>query len=374
MITSGHTDSGLPVIPAVSESEGLSLIDKLEQTRALTRTEWAALIHGRTPVISEYLFARARKARIHYYGKDIYIRGLIEFTNYCRNDCYYCGIRKSNKNAVRYRLTKDQILSCCENGYHLGFRTFVLQGGEDGWFTEDRMTDIVSGIRQRFPDCAITLSIGELPRESYRRFFEAGADRYLLRHETYDSAHYSRLHPASLSASHRQKCLWYLKELGYQVGTGFMVGSPYQTAENLADDMLFLKELNPQMVGIGPFIPHHDTPFAGQPAGTLELTVFMLGLIRLMLPKVLLPATTALGTIAEDGREQGILAGANVVMPNLSPAQVRENYLLYDNKLCTGDEAAESLKSLNARFHAIGYHIAVSRGDSLNTEKPVSSE
>ena len=374
MSTSGHTDSGLPAISAVSESEGISLIDKLEQTRALTRTEWAALIHGRTPVISEYLFARARKARIRYYGKDIYIRGLIEFTNYCRNDCYYCGIRKSNKNAVRYRLTKDQILSCCENGYHLGFRTFVLQGGEDGWFTEDRMTDIVSGIRQRFPDCAITLSIGELPRESYRRFFEAGADRYLLRHETYDSAHYSRLHPASLSASHRQKCLWDLKELGYQVGTGFMVGSPYQTAENLADDMLFLKELNPQMVGIGPFIPHHDTPFAGQPAGTLELTVFMLGLIRLMLPKVLLPATTALGTIAEDGREQGILAGANVVMPNLSPAQVRENYLLYDNKLCTGDEAAESLKSLDARFHAIGYHIAVSRGDSLNTENPVSSQ
>ncbi len=374
MSTSGHTDSGLPAISAVSESEGISLIDKLEQTRALTRTEWAALIHGRTPVISEYLFARARKARIRYYGKDIYIRGLIEFTNYCRNDCYYCGIRKSNKNAVRYRLTKDQILSCCENGYRLGFRTFVLQGGEDGWFTEDRMTDIVSGIRQRFPDCAITLSIGELPRESYRRFFEAGADRYLLRHETYDSAHYSRLHPASLSASHRQKCLWDLKELGYQVGTGFMVGSPYQTAENLADDMLFLKELNPQMVGIGPFIPHHDTPFAGQPAGTLELTVFMLGLIRLMLPKVLLPATTALGTIAEDGREQGILAGANVVMPNLSPAQVRENYLLYDNKLCTGDEAAESLKSLDARFHAIGYHIAVSRGDSLNTENPVSSQ
>ena len=374
MSTSGHTDSGLPAISAVSESEGISLIDKLEQTRALTRTEWAALIHGRTPVISEYLFARARKAWIRYYGKDIYIRGLIEFTNYCRNDCYYCGIRKSNKNAVRYRLTKDQILSCCENGYRLGFRTFVLQGGEDGWFTEDRMTDIVSGIRQRFPDCAITLSIGELPRESYRRFFEAGADRYLLRHETYDSAHYSRLHPASLSASHRQKCLWDLKELGYQVGTGFMVGSPYQTAENLADDMLFLKELNPQMVGIGPFIPHHDTPFAGQPAGTLELTVFMLGLIRLMLPKVLLPATTALGTIAEDGREQGILAGANVVMPNLSPAQVRENYLLYDNKLCTGDEAAESLKSLDARFHAIGYHIAVSRGDSLNTENPVSSQ
>lgn len=368
MTLPGHNDSEIPVIPVISESEGMSLIDKLKQTRSLTRAEWTSLIHGRTPALAEYLFDLARKTRIRYYGKDIYIRGLIEFTNYCRNDCYYCGIRKSNKNAVRYRLSKEQILSCCENGYQLGFRTFVLQGGEDGWFTEDRMTDIVSGIRQRFPDCAITLSIGELPRESYRRFFEAGADRYLLRHETYDSEHYSRLHPASLSASHRQKCLWDLKSLGYQVGTGFMVGSPYQTAENLADDMLFLKRLNPQMVGIGPFIPHHDTPFADKSAGTLELTVFMLGLIRLMLPKVLLPATTALGTIAEDGREQGILAGANVVMPNLSPAQVRENYLLYDNKICTGDEAAESLRSLDARFHAIGYHIAVSRGDSLNTE------
>ena len=236
------------------------------------------------------------------------------------------------------------------------------------------MTEIISDIHASWPDCAVTLSIGELPREAYQRFFDAGADRYLLRHETFDASHYRMLHPASLSAAHRQKCLWDLKDIGYQVGTGFMVGSPFQTAENLADDMLFLKRLDPQMVGIGPFIPHHDTPFADREAGTLELTLFLLGLIRLMIPRVLLPATTALGTIAGDGREKGILAGANVVMPNLSPPQVRENYLLYDNKLCTGDEAAESLKSLDARFHAIGYHIAVSRGDSLNTEKPVSSE
>ena len=354
----------------LSEAEGKALIDRLEETRSLSRGEWTDLIRGRTPALAEYLFGRARKIRVRHYGTEVYIRGLIEFTNYCRNDCYYCGIRKSNKNAVRYRLTRDQILSCCEKGYRLGFRTFVLQGGEDRWFTEDRMTGIISEIRRRFPDCAITLSIGELSRGSYRRFFEAGAERYLLRHETYDGVHYARLHPETLSASHRQKCLWDLKEIGYQVGTGFMVGSPYQTAENLADDMLFLKELNPQMVGIGPFIPHHDTPFAHMPAGTLELTLFMLGLIRLMLPKVLLPATTALGTIAEDGRERGILAGANVVMPNLSPTEVRENYLLYDNKLCTGDEAAESLKSLDQRFRAIGYHIAISRGDSLNQEIP----
>lgn len=348
--------------------EGMQLIDKLEETGSLEREEWIRLIRGRSPQTAEYLFSRARTSRIRHYGHDVYIRGLIEFTNYCRNDCYYCGIRKSNQNASRYRLTKEQILSCCDAGYDLGFRTFVLQGGEDGWFTEDRMAGIISEIHASWPDCAVTLSIGELPYESYLRFFRAGADRFLLRHETYDAGHYRKLHPASLSASHRQKCLWDLKKIGYQVGTGFMVGSPYQTPENLADDMLFLKKLNPQMVGIGPFIPHHDTPFSDQPAGTLELTLFMLGLIRLMLPKVLLPATTALGTITPDGREKGILAGANVVMPNLSPAQVREKYLLYDNKLCTGDEAAESLKSLKERMRSIGYRIAVSRGDSLNLQ------
>lgn len=350
----------------LSFRQGCELIDRLADTQSLSRDEWIRLIRGRTPELSEYLFSRAREVRIHHYGHDVYIRGLIEFTNYCRNDCFYCGIRRSNQNAVRYRLTKEQILSCCESGYGLGFRTFVLQGGEDGWFNEDRMAEIISEIHTSWPDCAVTLSVGELPRKSFQRFFDAGADRYLLRHETFDAAHYRMLHPPSLSAAHRQQCLWDLKEIGYQIGTGFMVGSPYQTAENLADDMLFLKRLDPQMAGIGPFIPHHDTPFAGRPAGTLELTLFLLGLIRLMIPKILLPATTALGTIAADGREKGILAGANVVMPNLSPPQVRENYLLYDNKLCTGSEAAESLQSLAQRMQSIGYRIAVSRGDSLN--------
>lgn len=344
----------------------IKLINRLEQNHSLERHEWIELINGRTKETTDYLFQRAREARIRHYGHKIFIRGLIEFTNYCKNDCYYCGIRRSNSNTERYRLSPDQILSCCETGYDLGFRTFVLQGGEDGYFTPGRLAEIVAEIRKRLPDCAITLSVGEMLYDDYRLLYEAGADRYLLRHETYDDEHYRKLHPPELSASQRRQCLYDLKRIGFQTGTGFMVGSPYQTTENLADDMLFIKELNPHMVGIGPFIPHHDTPFAGEKAGTAELTLFMLALIRLMIPRVLLPATTALGTIASNGREQGILAGANVVMPNLSPPQVREKYLLYDNKLCTGSEAAESLADLKKRMNSIGYHIAVERGDSLN--------
>lgn len=340
-----------------------AFIDKLERKQTLPRGDWITLIENFTPKDADYLFERARAVRQQYYGNAVFIRGLIEFTNYCKNDCYYCGIRRSNKNAQRYRLTKDKILNCCRQGYRLGFRTFVLQGGEDGHFTDTVLVDIVSAIRQEFPDCAITLSIGERSRKSYEALYNAGANRYLLRHETYDRAHYASLHPPELSAAHRQKCLWDLKEIGYQTGTGFMVGSPAQTVENLADDMLFLKELNPHMVGIGPFIPHHDTPFANKAAGTLELTLFLLGAIRLMLPNVLLPATTALGTIAPNGRELGILAGANVVMPNLSPTDVRESYLLYDNKICTGDEAAESVEHLRESMKKIGYEVVVSRGD-----------
>lgn len=343
-----------------------NLIDQLEQNHTLTREEWAALIRGHTPEDAEYLFEKSRRVCQKYYGNQVFTRGLIEFTNHCKNDCYYCGIRRSCRSARRYRLTKEEILDCCRQGYGLGFRTFVLQGGEDGYYTDAVMTEIVHSIRTMFPDCAITLSIGERSYESYKRLFDAGADRYLLRHETYDASHYARLHPADLSADNRQQCLWNLKEIGYQVGTGFMVGSPFQTAENLADDMLFLTELSPQMVGIGPFIPHHDTPFRDKPPGTLELTLFLLGLIRLALPKVLLPATTALGTISPRGRELGILAGANVVMPNLSPTSVRKDYLLYDNKICTGDEAVECRQCLSRRMESIGYEIVVSRGDFLN--------
>ena len=340
-----------------------NLIDKLYETSVLTKEEYVTLISSHTDKDSEYLFSLAREVRQKYYGKDVYIRGLIEFTNYCKNDCLYCGIRRSNKNAERYRLTKEQIMDCRQQGYELGFRTFVLQGGEDPYFTDDIIVDLIKSIKSEYSDCALTLSIGEHEHKSYKAYFDAGADRYLLRHETADNEHYGKLHPHNLSPVNRKKCLYDLKEIGYQVGCGFMVGSPYQTAENLADDMLFIKELQPHMVGIGPFISHHDTPFRDEPNGTLEQTLFMIGLLRLTLPYALLPSTTALGTIHPLGREKGILAGANVVMPNLSPRSVRKKYLLYDNKICTGDEAAECRFCLNKRMESIGYNIAVTRGD-----------
>lgn len=339
------------------------LIDKLEQNSILSMDEYTELISNISPEIAEYLFEKARQARHKHYGHDVYIRGLIEFTNYCKNDCIYCGIRRSNKNADRYRLSKDDILQCCQSGYDLGFRTFVLQGGEDPYFTDERMISIISSIKQQFPDCALTLSIGEKEYESYQAFFDAGADRYLLRHETANDEHYRRLHPEEMSPLHRKKCLYDLKAIGYQVGCGFMVGSPYQTAENLAEDLLFIKELQPHMVGIGPFIAQHDTPFADRKNGTMNLTLFMLGLLRLTVPYALLPSTTALGTIHPLGREKGILAGANVVMPNLSPVSVRKKYLLYDNKICTGDEAAECRYCMQSRMESIGYHVVIDRGD-----------
>jgi len=340
------------------------LIDRLEGSHILSKEEFVDLIGGRTPELDEYLFEKARRVRQEHYGYDVYLRGLIEFTNYCKNDCRYCGIRRSNKNASRYRLSKEQILSCCEEGYGFGFRTFVLQGGEDGYYTDEALIGIIKEIKDRYPDCALTLSIGERSYESYKALYDAGADRYLLRHETADPVHYGRLHPLSLTLESRKKCLADLKEIGYQVGSGFMVGSPGQTPEMLAEDLLYLYELQPQMVGIGPFVPHHDTPFADEQGGTAELTLFLLGLIRLMLPAVLLPATTALGTIDPLGREKGILAGANVVMPNLSPREVRDKYMLYDNKICTGDEAAECRHCLEDRISGVGYRIVVDRGDS----------
>ena len=342
------------------------LIDRLEQEQTPPREDWIRLLEDFTPEDTAYLCERARHVRQMHYQNRIFIRGLIEFTNYCKNDCFYCGIRRSNCNTHRYRLSKATILDCCRRGYELGFRTFVLQGGEDGHFTDAVLTDIVHAIRTEFPDCAITLSIGERSRDSYQQLFDAGANRFLLRHETFDSTHYASLHPAGLTAASRQKCLWDLKEIGYQVGSGIMVGSPKQTAEHLAEDLLFLKELNPHMIGIGPFIPQKDTPFREERAGTLELTLFLLGLLRLMLPKVLLPSTTALSTIHPDGRKMGVLAGANVVMPNLSPTEVRKDYLLYDNKICTGDESAQCRHCLERRMASVGYQVVTSRGDSLN--------
>lgn len=338
------------------------LIDKLEKNTVVDRNEYLALIRNRED-IREYAAERAAEVRRQHYGDRIFIRGLIEFTNYCRNDCYYCGIRAGNKNAQRYRLSPEEILSCAEAGYGLGFRTFVLQGGEDQWYTDRILVDIISKLKDKHPDCAVTLSIGERTYESYRILKEAGADRYLLRHETVNPRHYEMLHPGNMGHENRIRCLRWLRELGYQTGAGFMVGSPGQTDGDLADELLFLKELDPQMVGIGPFIPHQDTPFCDGNPGSAEMTTFLLSLIRLTLPKVLLPATTALGTIDPMGREKGIMAGANVLMPNLSPAGVRNKYLLYDNKICTGDEAAQCIECLKARIEKIGCTIVTDRGD-----------
>lgn len=341
----------------------VQLIDCLEAEESLAAKEWEQLLSSYSATDREYAAIRAREIAHRYFGNKVYTRGLIEFTSWCRNDCYYCGIRRSNQNTERYRLTEEQILKCCEDGYQLGFRTFVLQGGEDGYYTDGRIVSIVSKIHAEYPDCAITLSIGEREAESYKRFFAAGATRYLLRHETADQEHYGKLHPKEMSFDHRIACLYTLKEIGFQTGCGFMVGSPGQTPETLAQDMLLIGKLHPQMVGIGPFIPHRDTPFWKESAGTLELTLFLLSLIRIMEKNVLLPATTALGTIAPDGREQGILAGANVVMPNLSPVAVRKKYALYDNKICTGEEAAECRGCLAGRMQRIGYRIVSDRGD-----------
>ncbi len=331
-----------------------------------TKPDFVELIKcAEDPEAVRKLKEEAVRIREIYYGKKVFTRGLIEYTNYCKNDCYYCGIRKSNTNAKRYRLTEDEIMACCENGYELGFRTFVLQGGEDAYYTDDRMVEIIKKIKEAYPECALTLSIGEKSYESYKKFREAGADRYLLRHETANEEHYRKLHPEKMSLAVRKNCLYDLKKLGYQVGAGMMVGSPYQTTEDLAEDLVFLKELQPEMVGIGPFIPHHDTQFAKEPAGSVEMTLFLLAVIRILLPKVLLPATTALGTMDPLGREKGLQAGANVVMPNLSPVKNRKQYELYDNKICTGEEAAECRGCMGRRVASVGYELVTERGDAV---------
>lgn len=341
------------------------LVDKLEESHCLTEAEWVELIEGRTPQVSAYLRNRACAVRDAVYGRKVFMRGLIELSNHCRNDCFYCGIRCSNRSVERYRLDEDEVIGCCEAGYGSGFRTFVLQGGEDPYFTDERLVPLVGAIHRRFPDCAITLSLGERSGESYRALFDAGAGRYLLRHETADPAHYSLLHPRKMNLAARKDCLFALKEIGYQVGSGFMVGSPGQKAVHLARDMGFLRRLQPHMVGIGPFIPHRQTRFAGAQQGSLELTLFMLACIRLAHPRALIPATTALGTIDPDGRELGVLSGANVVMPNLSPEERRRSYDLYDGKACFGAEAVEGVEDLRVRIGGIGYELVADRGDSL---------
>ncbi len=340
------------------------LADTLACNHSLEQSEYLELIEAFDLQLAEYIAQKAVEQRKKHYGNHVYIRGLIEISNICRNNCYYCGIRRGNKMCERYRLTPQEILMCCKDGYNLGFRTFVLQGGEDEYFTDDVLTELIKSIKHNHPDCAVTLSLGERIRESYKRLKDAGADRYLLRHETATKEHYQKLHPKELSFENRMECLNNLRELGFQVGCGFMVGSPYQTNEMLAKELKFIENFKPDMCGIGPFIPHSETKFASCEPGSAELTCFLLSCIRLIHPKILLPATTALGTLNENGREKGILSGANVVMPNLSPRETRKKYMLYNNKLSDGAEAAEAKAELARRIEAIGYSIPICRGDA----------
>lgn len=338
------------------------LIDKLYENHGLSREEFLLLLEKMSDTDVEYLFQKSSEVKFEHYADTVYMRGLIEFTNYCKQNCAYCGIRADNKKAERYRLSIDEILDICNMGYGLGFRTFVLQGGEDDSYTDDKMTTLIKSIKRTFPDCAITLSIGEKSRDSYQKYFDAGADRYLLRHETASPLLYKKLHP-NMSLENRMRCLWDLKDIGFQVGAGFMVGLPGQTDNDLVNDLLFLKELKPHMVGIGPFIPHKDTPLGMEIGGTADKTLIMIALVRLLLPDVLLPSTTALGTIDPNGREKGLKAGANVVMPNLSPISVRSKYSLYDGKICTDDEAIKCLKCIGQRIKNAGFSVDMSRGD-----------
>lgn len=338
-----------------------ALVFKLRKNRNLTDDELILLIES--PEAQDALRTHAAEVRDAIYGNSIYVRGLIEFTNYCKNDCFYCGIRRSNQELERYRLSKDEILNCCSEGYALGFRTFVLQGGEDPKITDAFLCETVSSIKQSYPDCAVTLSCGEKSEQSYKAYFKAGADRYLLRHETADEGHYAKLHPQTMSLTARKENLWQLKKIGFEVGSGFMVGSPFQTTQDLLKDLRFLQELDPDMIGIGPYLPHQATPFREMPKGDLQQCLRMISILRLLFPKALIPSTTALGTIHPKGREFGIEAGANVVMPNLSPIMVRKRYELYDNKICTGEEAAECRSCLNRRMETIGHRIVVDIGN-----------
>ena len=359
------SESEVGYLPYFEEKDKTSseLLRLLSEKHHLSLSSFERILRERTEEDEELARQLARECTEKYYGRGVYTRGLIEFTNFCKNNCHYCGIQRGNQEVERYRLSKEEILSCCEEGYRLGFRTFVLQGGEDPYFTDEKIVEIVQTIKKAFPDCAVTLSIGEKSRASYEKYFLAGADRYLLRHETADKEHYQYLHPKEMSWEHRMRCLQDLKDIGFQVGCGFMVGSPHQTAKTLAKDLYFIQEFQPDMCGIGPFIPQHATVFAKETAGTLQDTLFLLSLLRLIHPNMLIPATTALGTIDKRGRELGILSGANVLMPNLSPTAVRKKYLLYDNKICTGDESAQCRACLSRRMESVGAHLLVDRGD-----------
>lgn len=350
------------------------LVDKLRHEHELPREGYRALLLTRDAHDIEYLMEQARETAQQQFGKGIYLRGLIELSNACRNDCLYCGIRRSNGHVKRYTLSREQVLDCCAMGYQLGFRTIVLQGGEWGEDRSPWVAQLIADIKQRWPQCAVTLSLGEHTRETYALWREAGADRYLLRHETHDERLYRLWHPASMSSHHRLQCIDWLKELGYQVGTGIMVGAPFQTISSIVEDLQYLIRLKPHMIGIGPFIPQHDTPFGRFPAGSVELTARLYAILRLAIPQALIPSTTAMASLASDGRLRGILAGANVVMPNLSPQDNRKLYALYDNKASFGAESAQGIQNLADQLATIGYSINWSRGDSPIMTKSCPNE
>ncbi len=348
--------------------EILALVEALEKGERLGEEDFFALLTHRDPQTDQRLRDGASRVRERIYGDTVFVRGLIEITNHCKNDCLYCGIRCSNSRAERYRLTEEQILACAHRGAEMGFSTFVLQGGEDPYFTDERLCRLVERLKETYPDKAVTLSLGERGRESYRRLRQAGADRYLLRHESADAAHYARLHPPKMRLETRMRALYDLRELGFQVGCGMMVESPYQTARHLAKDLAFIAHFQPEMCGIGPFIPHGETPFASYGAGSGALTCFLLALVRLSCPAVLLPATTALNTLDEGSRAKGMQWGANVVMPNLSPEDAKARYQLYHRKLSHGAEALEGLAQLKNEMNAIGRRVVMDRGDCKKKE------
>jgi len=344
-------------------SELPNLLEKAYQTNNLKNDEIIYLIKNITHKDRELLYSYALKTKRAYYGDKVYLRGLIEFSNFCRQDCLYCGIRASNSKVERYRLTPGEILACCDQAYKLGYRTFVLQSGEDIWYTDEILVALVHEIKMRYPKVAITLSIGERRVGTYQSLFASGADRFLMRHETASKELYEKLHP-TMRFDDRRACLRALKDIGYQVGAGFMVGLPGQTLADLAEDLRYLKELQPDMIGIGPFIPHSETPLAAEKGGTLEATLVMVALARLLIPESLIPATTALGTLHPQGRELALKAGANVVMPIITPTSVRKQYALYENKICGDDQPEDCRYCIERRIQAAGFEVDLGRGDS----------
>ncbi len=353
----------------IDKTKIYQLIDELSERGSLLREQYLFILKNITKDEIGYLFDKGYQKKQNTYGNKVYLRGLIEISNYCKMGCKYCGINYKQDEIERYRLTIEEILACCEEGYNLGYRTFVIQSGEDAYYTDDRLKSLLQSIKTKFDDVRITLSLGERSRDSFQKLYDYGADRYLLRHETASRKLYEHLHPSFMSFDNRRMCLDDLKDIGYQVGGGFMVGSPTQTNEDLVEDLIYLKELDPHMVGIGPYLCHSDTELAGNASGTLDETLVMVSMVRLILPKALLPATTALGSLHPIGREKALKVGANVMMPNISPTNNRSKYEIYQNKICTADTSDKCRNCIEARIVGVGHEIDLGVGDYLDFER-----